>query len=144
MNVEKVKSDLDLGRKIFESIPTHLRPAWGASLLMVFSERLSTPTEIQELLNIVDNERNWKDAHQQFSKIRTFGLKDKKFQPESYLLLGENVAKITYNASGQPAPFDHDAGWWIPGLAITTADYFKSDEGIDEVVRILKIHFKEL
>ena len=75
MNVEKVKSDLDLGRKIFESIPTHLRPALGASLLMVFSERISTPTEIQELLNIVDSERNWKDAHQQFSKIRTFWAK---------------------------------------------------------------------
>jgi hypothetical protein len=32
---------------------------------------------------------------------------------DGLLYLAENVAKVTYNASGSRAPFDHNAGWWI-------------------------------
>ncbi|RZL14409.1 MAG: hypothetical protein EOO62_05525, partial [Hymenobacter sp.] len=35
-----------------------------------------------------------------------FLLENKNYQPEAYLLLAELVAKVTYNASGQSAPFD--------------------------------------
>ena len=27
--------------------------------------------------------------------------------------VAENTAKVIYNASNEPAPFDHDAGWWV-------------------------------
>jgi len=33
------------------------------------------------------------------------------------LYLAENVAKVAYNASGCPRPFDHDAGWWVAACA---------------------------
>jgi hypothetical protein len=32
---------------------------------------------------------------------------------ETILLLAENATKVTYNAYGYPAPFDHDVGWWV-------------------------------
>lgn len=29
------------------------------------------------------------------------------------LCLAENVAKVVYNATNPPDPFDEDSGWWI-------------------------------
>ncbi len=30
------------------------------------------------------------------------------------LSVAEAAAKVIYNAHGHPAPFDPDAGWWLP------------------------------
>ena len=41
--------------------------------------------------------------------------------------MAEKVAKITYNACGQPAQFDADSGWYITSLAMEAAAYYKND-----------------
>jgi hypothetical protein len=58
------------------------------------------------------------------------------FRPESFLLLAETIAKVTYNASGQPAPFDFGSGWYIPSLAFQTALSFKDDRLIPKFKRL--------
>jgi hypothetical protein len=54
-------------------------------------------------------------THNFFDSVRGLALenqgKDDLFR--SVLVLAENVAKVTYNAYGYEAPFDHHAGWLI-------------------------------
>lgn len=90
------------------------------------------PAEIIALHAIIDNESRWKEAHNQFTEIRILKLEN-KYQPETYLRLAELVAKVTYNASGQPAPFDNDSGYYIASVALETADYF-ADKRIEAEV----------
>jgi hypothetical protein len=142
MDIEKIKTDIELGRRIFESVPSKVRPGLGTSLLMTFDNSIKVPSEVKGLYEIVEDEKRWNEAHQQFNKIRVFLLSNRRFTPETFLLLAENVAKVTYNLSGYPAPFDKDSGWYIPGLAIQTAESFKDKKMVGEVIRILGIHYK--
>lgn len=143
MDRDKIKTDIKLGKRIYESVPRQFRPGWGTSLLMTFEIVIkNVPTSIKELYDIVDDERKWKDAHGQFQKIRQLSLNNKKFQPNTYLLLAEKVAKTTYNLSGQPAPFDSDSGDYIPSLALQTTDYFKDKKVTEEIERILTLYYK--
>ena len=98
------------------------------------------PSQVKGLYELTEDEKNWGQAHEQFKNIRTFSLANPDFQPESYIILAENVAKITYNESGLPAPFDNDSGWWIAINAKKTADYFNDIKLKKEILRILTVN----
>jgi hypothetical protein len=135
MDSFNLNNNLSAGRDLFENIPNDLRPKWAGSILSCFRNHVKKiPPAITELLSLINEKQNWPNARGQFIKIRQFYLKHKSYKPEAYLLLAENVAKITYNATGLPAPFDHDSGWWIPNCALETAAYFQ-DESLEEQVR---------
>jgi len=141
MNLKDLENNIELGRKIFESVPEKARPGWGITLLQVFDNYIDNiPPQIRELEEVTADEENWTKAHAQFTKIRTFSLDNPDYKPEAFILLAEKVAKITYNSSGLPAPFDSDSGWWIAINAKKTADYFGSKDLIDEVRKILTIN----
>jgi hypothetical protein len=58
----------------------------------------------------------WIEGHRAFQAVRERTLKNEKAglgkSTEQLVLdIGETVAKIVYNASGGPAPFDYHAGW---------------------------------
>ena len=129
-----MKTDIKIGQQIFDNIPNVIRPNWAGLILSRFDNYIKVvPNVINELYSIIDNQSEWYKAHEQFNKIRKFGLENKTYQPETYLLLAEKVAKITYNATGQTAPFDKDSGWHIPSLALKTADYFNDLRLEDEI-----------
>jgi hypothetical protein len=44
------------------------------------------------------------------------------------LYLAENVAKVTYNATNPPDPFDHDAGAWVVSCVRYLADKVNDPE----------------
>ena len=135
MTLYEIKTDIQIGRQIFDNIPNEIKPGWAGLILSCFDNYLkSIPTPIFELYSIINNQDNWKKAHNQFNKIRQFLLDHKNYQPEAYLLLAENVAKVTYNASNEPAPFDNDSGWWIPNCALHAASYF-DDKRLEEEVK---------
>ena len=105
-----IKTNIKIGQQIFENLPNDIRPGWAGLVLSRFDDYIKDiPTSIFELYSIIDNKDRWKEAHEQFDKIRVLGLANKNFMPENYLRLAEIVAKVTYNASGQPAPFDSDS-----------------------------------
>lgn len=134
MTTYDIKTDIQIGRQIFDNIPNDIKPGWAGLILSRFDNYIkSIPTPVNELFSIIDNQENWKQAHNQFDKIRRFLLDNKNYQPESYLLLAENVAKVTYNASNEPPPFDHDSGWWIPSCALQAAAYFDDNQLEEEV-----------
>lgn len=137
------ENEITWGREIFESVPIEVRPGWGQSLLMTFDNFMRVPAEIVDLYEIIDDKRRWKEAHGQFQKIRLLTLYKKgQFVHEAYLLLAENIAKVTYNLSGGASPFDHDCGWYIPGCALKTADVYRSEQVSEEIMRILTLHHK--
>src|SRR5690606_23858065 len=120
---------------LFENISNDIRPGWAGLILSRFDSYIKNiPTSILELYPIIDNKDRWKEAHGQFNKIRRFLLDNKKYQPEAYLLLAELVAKVTHNASGQPAPFDSDSGYYIPSTALKATEYF-DDNRLEEEVK---------
>ncbi len=119
---------LEAGMVLFERIPLSLRPLWGADLLVFASQRISKVAQIEQVIAFARTPGEWADnndsidkaklAHNFFDSVRLLTLEEqqKGSEDELYgnvLLLTENVAKVTYNAYGYRAPFDHDAGWWI-------------------------------
>jgi len=135
METSILKNDILAGRNVFEKIPHDLTPSWAKSILIIFNSYIENiPTEVSELLSLIDDKNRWKEAHDQFHKIRQFLLKHKSYQPEAYLLLAENVAKVTYNASGYAAPFDSDSGWWIPSCALQAASYFEESKLEEKII----------
>ncbi|MDN5201002.1 hypothetical protein QQ008_06510 [Fulvivirgaceae bacterium BMA10] len=143
MTLKELEDNIELGRQIFEAVPEKARPGWGTTLLQTFENYLSEiPVYVRELYDITEDENKWGQAHKQFSKIRTFSLENPDYRPESYIILAEKVAKVTYNGSGLPAPFDHDSGWFIPLLAKRTADHIDNNNLRNEILRILKVNLK--
>lgn len=138
MTLDELENNIELGRQVFEAVPKTARPGWGTTLLQAFENYLDNiPIQVKGLYEITEDKKNWRQAHEQFTKIRTFSLANPDFQPESYIMLAEKVAKTTYNESGLPAPFDKHSGWWIAINAKRTADYFNDRELKKEIFRIL-------
>lgn len=130
-----IKTNPKIGQQIFENLPNDIRPGWAGLILSRFDNYVKNiPPTVKELFAIIDNKDRWKEAHGQFTKIRVFGLENKKYQPEAYIILAELVAKITYNSSGQPAPFDSDSGHYIPSTALKTTEHF-DDTRLEEEVK---------
>ena len=118
---------LEAGMVLFERIPISFRPLWGADILTFASQKISGVAEIQDVITFARTPDEWannaskdkgKAAHNFFDSVRRLTLEEEKKETKdklyvNVLVLAENVAKVTYNAYGYGAPFDHDAGWWI-------------------------------
>jgi hypothetical protein len=143
MNTEPkyIETNIEIGEQIFESVPNDLKPIWAGIILAKFNNYIKhIPEPINGLYDIIKEPGQWKKAHNQFGLIRRFLLANKKYPYETYLLLAESIAKITYNASGEPAPFDWDSGHYISSLALQSADYFK-DERLEKDLKAILLLF---
>ncbi|WP_426291860.1 hypothetical protein ACN9ML_17470 [Dyadobacter endophyticus] len=139
----EIETNIKVGQRIFENLPKDIRPGWAGLILSVFDPYVKEiPVPILELYLIVNNKERWKEAHQQFTKIRVLGLENKNYRPESYLILAELVAKVTYNASEQPAPFDGNCGHYIASLALKLAEHFKDARLEQEVMFIILLYHR--
>ena len=133
----EIKTKIEIGRQVFENIPNEIKPCWAGLVLSRFDNYFKDiPTPIRELFSIIDDKDKWKYAHEQFVKIRKFGLDNQEYQPE-YLRLAELVAKVTYNASGEPAPFDSDSGHYIASFALKVAEHFDDNRLEVEVKSVI-------
>lgn len=115
-----VGDDIRAGELIYERIPPHRRVPWASGLLALFCSRISPPPAVTAVGEIAASEPRWHEAHGAFDAVRLLTLDQERLGVAKdgplygLLLLAENVAKVIYNASGHPAPFDHNAGWWLP------------------------------
>jgi hypothetical protein len=94
------------GKIVFEKIGNSRRPRWAARILKFVSNGYQDPLVNYVLEIAVDSER-WHEGREVFRKIREQTLK--KGVP--LLSLAEKTAKIIYNATEPPAPFDWHTGW---------------------------------
>lgn len=72
---------------------------------------VSPRAEYSDLVAILQSPSRWKEAHEQFSKIRVGvtlpGEKTPEWSLERlFARVAENAAKTAYNCSGESAPFD--------------------------------------
>ena len=105
------------GQAIYEAIPNASRPAWAADILEVASSQVPlVPTQIRAVAEIAREPKRWREAHAAFSDVRHLTQADQSSYAgdqvyASLLVVAENAAKVVYNASGEPAPFDYACGY---------------------------------
>lgn len=105
------------GRAIYDVLAPAQRVAWAASLLRFCAAQCPPVQVIDDVLALVDSPPQWTRAHKAFQNVRDLTLAVDQ-APQAFdrrlgslLDVTENTAKVIYNASGSPAPFDYDAGW---------------------------------
>lgn len=109
---------LEAGRLVYEQIPNNQRPFWASRILDLCIPLIPPVPEVDTISEIAADRARWKEAHSAFWPLRQLTLKAEASTSTNrlysgILYLAENVAKVTYNASNEPAPFDEDAGWWV-------------------------------
>lgn len=142
MNTElhDIKTNIEIGEQIFEAVPSSRKPNWAGVILNKFNGYITKIPEIKELNEIIKKPDRWHEAHKQFGLIRRFLLDNTNYTPQEYILLAESIAKITYNSSREPTPFDFDSGYYIPSLALKVADFFE-DERLEEDIKTTLLLF---
>lgn len=74
-----MKTDVKIGEHVFENLPNDIRPGWAGLVLSRFDNFVENiPTSVLDLCPIIDNKNRWQEAHEQFTKIRVFGLENKE------------------------------------------------------------------
>src|ERR1043166_2912616 len=96
--------------------PEHAAKA--REILIRLMPHVSPRTEYDELVAILKKPSRWREAHEQFSRIRRhITLLDEAIKKEDldayFAYVAENAAKTAYNCSGEPAPFDEDSFQWL-------------------------------
>ena len=114
-----------VGYLLCEGLPVERRPAWAAGVLKLACSVVSqVPKEVNALLELSHDANSWKEGKAAFRAIRLLTLSAFRAEPEAesansrLLYLAESTAKVIYNASGEPEPFDSDAGWWVPQRSV--------------------------
>jgi hypothetical protein len=80
---------------------------------------IEPPSVVTAVLELAADETRWGEAHDAFQRVRKHALARRENdvlhdeRVDALLDLAEKTAKVVYNASGSPAPFDHNAGWKI-------------------------------
>jgi hypothetical protein len=110
---------LEAGRLLFEAVPRQDQPRWAVVLLERACAEFKPPDCVAEVLRIAQDADRWHEGHRAFRDVRVILLAQERRGLENdqlsiLLSLAELVAKVTYNASGRPAPFDPDSGWYLP------------------------------
>jgi hypothetical protein len=119
----------EAGQVLYEHIPQKYRPAWATTILTQTASSFAPIAEINHVLTLGSDPARWGEAHEALTPLRRVTLRSWELPRErSILLLAENTCKVIYNASGQPAPFDHDAGWRIPACLVEVVNQLRSSE----------------
>ncbi len=131
---------LAAGKLLYERLPADERPAWALRVLDACCADLSAiDVEVDVVRQIARDPARWIEAHEAFQAVRKLVLRGEKAAraadslEQAILYLAENVAKVTYNASGASAPFDHDAGWWVAKTARSIVEH-SSDASLEDRV----------
>ncbi len=108
----------DVGRVIYEAVPNNRRPDWAGAILLYAAGEDFLCDELARVadLSFSDAKWIWTNAHDAFQAVRQLTLQNEKLNRQDShqqltLDIGETAAKVIYNASGGPAPFDYHAGW---------------------------------
>lgn len=133
MDDNKIKDAINLwnngksyeaGKLIYENLENEKRPCWAGKILAHCQTLVASIAEIDNVYVIASAPERWKEAHNAFTEVRrlTLQMTDRPVTDDrlsKLLLVTEYAAKVIYNASGEPAPFDENSG---PRLIKALAD----------------------
>lgn len=133
---------LVVGRELHDGVPPGERPAWAAEVLMIACDMVRPVREVEDVLRAAERPARWGEGHVLFQRIRALTLASERTprtsRPYRALLdIAETVAKITYNSSGRPAPFDRAAGWRLARDARRLTESLSDDLLEDRLWRAL-------
>jgi hypothetical protein len=139
---------LEAGRVICEHLPIRLRPKWAAQLLRlaVLRSGIRVPA-IEHVLYTADDPTEWCHAHRVFSVVRMSTLELESVPYDNLttdqrvliwlLAIAELVAKVSYNATDPPDPFDEDSGAWLAPCLKGFVDVLDDEEFADRALSTL-------
>jgi hypothetical protein len=122
----------EVGERLFASIPSSDQPRWAGRVLAVCAPLIEPASAVDAVLALTNNPARWAEAHDAFSYVRDHVLEqDRRGASRDelrlrVLLVAEIAAKVTYNASGAPRPFDADSGSWLATNARAVVDHVGS------------------
>ena len=101
------------GKEVFERIESASRPEWAANILSWAAARSGVSlAEIDEVVAVARDPARWREAHDTHSELsRAYRSAERGGLLQAVLDIAVTTVKVTYNASGEPAPFDYHAGW---------------------------------
>jgi hypothetical protein len=104
---------LKAGEILYEHLRPQQRPLWAVEVLSHCCQLFPPVPAVENVRTIALATERWPEAYNAFGVIRELGLSSQSQPPlmQEFLSLAELVAKVTYNATGHSAPFDHNAGW---------------------------------
>jgi hypothetical protein len=107
---------LEAGRLLFEPMAAPQRVSWALQILELCASTQDPVAEVERILRLANDPKAWNEAHDAFAEVRRLGLaldpaSEQVEMREALLRVAEKVAKVIYNASGCPAPFDQNSGW---------------------------------
>ena len=90
-------------------------------MVRFFLPHCSDQSTLRELERMASDHREWRRAHDLFSRIRAktlkaYAAKDRLLQLQ--YSFEEICAKTLFNMSGEPAPFDAYAPFWVVPIAV--------------------------
>lgn len=110
--------DVAIGRALMESLSPSMEVERARAVLEICRTHWPQVPEVDRVATIATEPARWVEAHEAFDAVRQLTLREKRAPTselyEALLFVAEIAAKTTYNASGAPAPFDHNAPWWLP------------------------------
>jgi hypothetical protein len=138
----------DAGAIVYEALEQSQRPGWAASLLAFAVARVPAPETVATTIAIAREPARWLEARRVFDELRGYTLRVEASKASdmgllSILHLAENTAKVTYNASGLPAPFDHDSGWWVASNLFDVATALADPDFADKALNLLVAPLEE-
>jgi hypothetical protein len=114
---------LAVGQDIFSSLSPTQQVARAGAVLEACAAWVHGPKPVAQVIELAKNPSRWREGHDAHSAVRDLTLAEERASTskayEALLFVAENVAKTIFNASGQSAPFDKDAPWWISSCART-------------------------
>lgn len=104
------------GRTAYEAVPSRERPKWAGAILKLVASKGGSSEEIARIVRLSSREEDWKMGQEAFQAVRRLSIDNLDLGQQNsvtqlVLDIGETAAKIIYNASDEPAPFDFHAGW---------------------------------
>jgi hypothetical protein len=111
-------------REFNQRLPPVQQPAWAARLLAEFVPRYPACPAVAQVQALALDSARWAQAHAAFAAVRDLTLETERTGDESsvdLLLLAELVAKVTYNASDDDAPFKPTCGLDLMAHALSMA-----------------------
>ena len=112
---------VDVGRRLMIGLSSARRVARAQAVLSLCRSRLPLVAAVDHVAALADDPARWVEAHAAFGAVRQLTLReDREPTSDAYralLCVAEIVAKIIFNASGAPAPFDSDSAWRLASNA---------------------------
>ena len=123
---------LEAGEHLSAAIPVPEQPMWAARVLILALPLITPEPAVDAVVSLVGEPARWAEAHDAFTNVRLLVLREERLAEAgdklriAVLMLAELVAKITYNASGAPRPFDADTAPWLAATARSVITHMRT------------------